>query len=394
MRFFSLLVGSALVVGCRSPPFARTGEVETDGGDPTSTYDTGSHTESTGTQTGTEPDTDPECWEDPAAEEIDWGDCTFEEVVAGISQTCARTQTGRVACWGDNELDLNVPGGVFTQLSPHSGGDGACALRADGCVRCWGESELLESLIDDVPRKKMVGLSDKVGTVCSWDEEGRANCWGTPYLEWIGQMDTPEARFKAMSVGWGTHCGILDDGSITCWGLEESEYLVTSGMMYPTGIVEDVPLDDDFVAIQHSDSAACALHATGEVTCWGFNGKRGPLTTPIADGVDPFVEGVEYPFTGALVGPFVSISGSNGYGLSLCGVTVEGDIECLFSENPNAPVTRLDGPYKAVSVGDRHTCALDLEGHMSCWIHDGYWASLPGGAELTPPCATPLGDTG
>jgi len=80
------------------------------------------------------------------------------EVAAGYAHTCARSRSGRVACWGSNqvgELGDGVAhhascGGFDCSLTPvvvagltdavqiTAGGYQTCALRASGSVACWG----------------------------------------------------------------------------------------------------------------------------------------------------------------------------------------------------------------------------------------------------------------
>jgi alpha-tubulin suppressor-like RCC1 family protein len=81
------------------------------------------------------------------------------EVVAGDAHTCARTQSGRVWCWGanhDGQLGAGTasgepaprPGTVLLGASPlrgvralAAGGEHTCATRADDAVLCWGRHD-------------------------------------------------------------------------------------------------------------------------------------------------------------------------------------------------------------------------------------------------------------
>jgi alpha-tubulin suppressor-like RCC1 family protein len=127
---------------------------------------------------------------------------------AGTQFACGLTSSGRVYCWGDNQvgqLGVARTGGyrsaptrvVFSRpiQSISLGVDYACALQ-DGRALCWGTNEHGE-LAD----------STKVGE--------RA----TPRLV------KGDLRFRSLTAGYGVTCGITTSADAFCWGIAESGQL-------------------------------------------------------------------------------------------------------------------------------------------------------------------------
>jgi hypothetical protein len=116
---------------------------------------------------------------------------TLPQASAGDWHTCAIQTSGRVACWGSNEVypigeDNYVdfdngrfvgqsmpPEGDFRQIS--SGASLTCGVKTNGIVKCWGSN-------------------DK------------------------GQATPPAGIFQQVSVGAHHTCGLRTSGIIDCWG--------------------------------------------------------------------------------------------------------------------------------------------------------------------------------
>lgn len=105
------------------------------------------------------------------------------EVHAGLLHACARINTGRVACWGDNTHGQLGKGDGPAENRPHVvtvpsnaaltgvtglgvGDDHSCARLGNGQVRCWGRNT--GGQLGDrstVDRKRAVAMQNVAGTV-------------------------------------------------------------------------------------------------------------------------------------------------------------------------------------------------------------------------------------
>ena len=304
---------------------------------------------------GTVPDV---CDEDPPDTGVDWGDCTFEEVRAGAGYTCALTRTGETACWQDGVLLNGVLPGTFTTLSNHFMND-LCAVRDDGCLRCErveGLDDVGLEFLEAVPSGLFVSLDQTGVWGCALDQLGELSCWAANYYpdDW-GMLDPPSGPFVQVATASTAACALRADGTLACWGFQGSDYYFGGYMVSPDHIVEEMPTEGSFVQLDAGSDTMCALGDDGNATCWGMR----DLTTPYA-----FEGGV-----GTLDGPFTEISlGTHTADRNVCGITLDGDLECAYAYGDG--VTTAEGPFLDVSSGWYHSCALDNDGHMTCWLHD------------------------
>ena len=186
------------------------------------------------------------------------------QVVAGKQHTCARLDSGRVRCWGDNTLgqlgypgvrsvgDQKLPadvgdvavGAEVTELA--AGGDQTCALLAGGAVRCWGQVHAPGSSppVDQATTLAMVDV----------------------------HVDGPVAQVAS---GGEYTCVVLSRGQVRCWGpYGPHRFLVTNDT--PTQALVDVGLGGPVRQLATGSLHACALLTSGRVRCWG-NGHEGQL---------------------------------------------------------------------------------------------------------------------
>lgn len=131
----------------------------------------------------------------------------------------------------------------------------ACARLADGSIHCWGDprGESPRPLYPGMPikiplRGAAEGLSMSLRAACAWSRGG-VECWG----------DEP--------------------------GLPTEEVLATPPLAAPR-LVAGL---DAIVQVATGSNHACALHSTGEVSCWGSNhhgaagvGSGEATRTPVA----------------------------------------------------------------------------------------------------------------
>jgi alpha-tubulin suppressor-like RCC1 family protein len=127
-------------------------------------------------------------------------------------------------------------------------------------------------------------------------------------------------------------------------------------------ILEDAPIsvdraerleaNDDFESVGVSNQAACAISEDGLISCFGRDtGNDGVIEVPDQD--------------------FIAVAGSSGPQALFCGITSGDKLRCWGRRKGKAnPVKKEpsdEAGWQAVTVGDRHACALDESGHATCW---------------------------
>ncbi|HMJ15180.1 MAG TPA: choice-of-anchor D domain-containing protein [Polyangiaceae bacterium] len=187
------------------------------------------------------------------------------QLVMSDEHTCVLLANGRVRCWGvgsfgrlgygdtqnigDNEFagsggDVDV-GGTVVQLA--AGWRHNCALLTTGKLRCWGENQLgttgyaspyavgdneTPASVGDVPLEGQVQYVGINGDrACAWLTTGAVRCWGSSINGSLGYpgrtsmppAEAPDVRTGAASitqlmVGPSNTCVLATDGAVRCWG--------------------------------------------------------------------------------------------------------------------------------------------------------------------------------
>jgi alpha-tubulin suppressor-like RCC1 family protein len=151
-------------------------------------------------------------------------------------------------------------------------------------------------------------------------------------------------------------------------------------------------------SIAVSEKHSCALNSDGAVSCWG-NNEVGQLGTGVNGGglisPSPLV---------ALPSPGAAQAVSTGTeGTFTCSLLVNGQVSCWGSDQfgtlgdgpttglvsrPSEPIALpAPGKAKAIATGDRHACALLIDGKVTCWGDDttGQLGNGAGGNQVSPP---------
>lgn len=317
--------------------------------------------------------------------------------IAASRHTCARRESGSVACWGWNDegqvgdhtttnRSVPVPAiGVADTVEVAAGGARTCARTSTGSVLCWGGYRIPSDTLAAVR-----GWDDAVEITagdlhqCARRSTGSVNCWGvnihgqvgdgtglqaySPGEDVVGLTDAVEISAR------GQHtCARRAPGSVACWGLNRSGQLgdeTTVDRLTPVAVSGFA----DAVEISAGADHTCARRASGAVACWGGNGygQLGDGTT--VDRLTPV------PVSGLTDAVEISAGGAH-----TCARRASGSIACWGSNMEGAlgdaspfdaltPVA-VSGLADAVeiSAGNVHTCARRASGSIACWgaNHEG-----------------------
>jgi len=263
------------------------------------------------------------------------------QVSAGRSHTCARLANGQARCWGGN-LGGQLGDGTFEDrdipvVVTNAAGNGpltgvraiaagnlhTCAVLSSGQVRCWGSNEagqLGNGGPGQAPRRRPVVVRSVAGPgplqgvaqvttgthyTCAVLASGQARCWG---LNVDGQLaDGTRANHRrpvvvravsgagpltgVRQVEAGDHhaCARLASGQARCWGRNNFRQLGVDGGRQVRPVVVALgngsPLGG-VTRIAAGEWFSCASLASGEVRCWGSDG-RGQLGNATAGGPGP-----------------------------------------------------------------------------------------------------------
>jgi alpha-tubulin suppressor-like RCC1 family protein len=178
------------------------------------------------------------------------------EIAAGLDFTCARFESGSLACWGENrdgQLGTGIVedystsprsvSGVTNAIALAAGTVNAYAVRGGGALVAWGD--------------------DDFGSVGDWSPTMDAR---TP--EDVVGLARPATRVRA---GSRHACAVLDDGRVQCWG-DGANGELGNGRGISDRALDPVSGLADVVWLSEADSGAyCAIREGGSVVCWGDN---------------------------------------------------------------------------------------------------------------------------
>ena len=321
----------------------------------------------------------------------------------GSTAACALLDDGAVKCWGDAYQGATGHGDIQTR------GDRPGTMGDNLPVVDLGSR-------DGVPfQTKAIAAFDYHSFCAIVDDPGsdnsRLKCWGsndycelglgTPTsrgaepatigngLEWVDLGTTAagtKRRAIALGGGYQSTCVLGDDGAVSCWGPNGSGQLGNGETGAPrscapneVGNANLVSLAAPAVAIaargqvEGGGAHACALLATGAMTCWGENGFGQLGTGDTAPALNPSPPLV-FPDGFA---PHTLVLGNQ----HTCAISADERVKCWGSNQqgqlgPDAagdrhapgPDLRLRGrPVVALAAGDDHTCAILDGGALKCW---------------------------
>lgn len=300
------------------------------------------------------------------------------KVVVGGEHSCALIEGGQVLCWGRNNVgqlgdnsftNRNTPvpvSGISNAIDIGAGRQHSCAVLSDGSARCWGAATGGR-------------LGDGGGTNAS-----------TP----VNVLGIASAQ--AISVGHNHACVLLEDGSSACWGgnlygqLGDGSHQARATPVAVTGL-------HSIVRISAGYESTCARLASGGVTCWGDN-NTGQLgrdlfpSRPTAQAVASITSAASVAVGGQTAFSSEGLSGHSCAVLDDAGVRCWGENDYGQLGTGSADATQLATPVEVpglsgvdqLSLGSKHSCALQQDGEVKCWgaDYDGQLGDGGDGGEL------------
>jgi alpha-tubulin suppressor-like RCC1 family protein len=249
---------------------------------------------------GGDEDCDGEIDEDPSAS----AGCTVPGAtgacVAGAC-TIAMCTAGAGDCNGDRS------DGCETNLSTTATSCGMCGRSCGAGERCR-----------DGECARIVGVAAGRSHLCALLGTGRVSCWGDNGQGQLGraivggqygpardaseyvQIFTGATLEGAVAIAASPRadftCAVLATGQVACWGYNDLSQCGGNATVLQVSRAVYVPDLGDAVAIDLGASHACAIRATGGVVCWGSNAQNQlGLGTPAMGATHPARSGTPRP---------------------------------------------------------------------------------------------------
>ena len=277
-------------------------------------------------------------------------------ISTGWVHSCGLREDGTAVCWGSNQGGKASPPAGEKFVSVEAGTSHSCGLRADGAAVCWGADR--EDLLAVPVGERFVSISAGENNSCGLREDGSGVCWGDRGFSLctataggsygcrrVGTRDhipaaPPEReRFESLSTGF-PDCALRSDGSSVCW------------TRYRTG-PETSPTGERFTSISSSSLHACALRTDGAAACWGED-RFGQSSPPSG-----------FNLTEQLIGPQppIGLTSISSGSYHTCALDLNGEVSCW---GPNWWKGRFSDRLSSISSGYAHACGLRQDGTIVC----------------------------
>ncbi len=227
------------------------------------------------------------------------------DVALGRNHGCALGVSGRIHCWGSNDLgqlgDLlsNSDTQNFSPTLPQmmsftsvSAGDShSCALSLVGSVYCWGtfastSSEVLFSSVTVTIAREVKDITSGGDHACALTSGNQILCWGSdvrgdlprdfatqgPLIPAVVVFPTETGKVQAIQVvaGAAHTCSLTTAGDTWCWGANEQGQLGDGRRLTRPGPVKVVYSDEEgFTMIAAGGERSAGVLSGGEVLIWG-----------------------------------------------------------------------------------------------------------------------------
>ena len=141
---------------------------------------------------------------------------TLSAIQAGYAFTCGLTPNGDMACLNNEDRELTITPGPFTDIG--IGLHHTCAIRVNGSVFCGLEGRDHYSQRSQPPPTKFVQISGGWYHACGITEASDIECWGSNVPGAPDErLSAPGGEFTAISIGWRNSCALNPYGYATCW---------------------------------------------------------------------------------------------------------------------------------------------------------------------------------
>ncbi len=281
-----------------------------------------------------------------------------------------------------------------TTFSDGLGGFHSCIVTPSGGVKCWGFNDRGRlgdgTVINRATPVDVFGLSSGVIQIslgahhtCAVTSGGGAKCWGFNLFGQVGD-GSPQAAFSKIpvdvlgltagisqiSAGTFHTCALTTAGGVKCWGENSQGQLGDGTTTMRLTPVDVIGLNSGVVQISAGMSHTCALLATGDVKCWGFNGSGGlgnGTKTSSLIAVD--VTGLSAPAIQISAGGHYTCAVITGGGAKCWGANGNGNLGDGTGTNRTMPVDviGLTSGVAQISAGFAYTCAVTTAGGVKCW---------------------------
>jgi alpha-tubulin suppressor-like RCC1 family protein len=330
------------------------------------------------------------------------------QLAAGTGHTCARLNTGKVLCWGENAFGALGNGMTANSLVPvavtgldagvtmaAAGRQFSCARMDSGSVKCWGAND--KGQIGDgtttarTEPVDVVNLTSGISQVsvggqhaCAVTEKGTVKCWGNGSFGQLGAANSlsssvPIDSFVStktafVATGAAHTCALSAEGAVQCWGSNANGSLGNNNSQGDSNgnPADVVGLKTGVVAISAGRAHTCAVLQTGGLKCWGSNGNGELGDSTRTDRAIPV--DVNSAMLGSAV---IAVSAA---GAHTCALTSAGGLKCWGANSTgalgnNTTVPSL-GPVDPIGLstgvisfaaGGGHTCAGLVVGGVKCW---------------------------
>ncbi|TDR45927.1 alpha-tubulin suppressor-like RCC1 family protein [Tahibacter aquaticus] len=336
------------------------------------------------------------------------GNITAHAISLGGFHSCALNTAGALQCWGRNASGQLGDGTTIRRLTPvaiGAIGSGAsqlvtgayhsCVLASGNVLKCWGfndTGQLGNGTVtgSTVPLNvvnataPILALSAGLAHTCLRSSGNRIQCWGngdygrtgtgdssasSPLVSLPALISGLPAGVASLSLRSNTSCASTSPGSAHCWGLNSPGQIGDGGVVRHAGPRNVAGQQSAVAGAAIGDAHGCAVKTNGTVWCWGSNtyGQIGDQTTlarPIAVQTVGITDAVQ-------VGTGLAFScARTAAGAVWCwGINSYGHLGDGSTTNRSQPVAvvGLNGGVVALSVGDRHACAVRSDGSVRCW---------------------------
>ncbi len=322
----------------------------------------------------------------------------WAQVAVGTNNSCARTTTNALYCWGRGDAGTNGTGNASNQDTPALvagawthiavGTDHACAVNTAKELHCWGSPASVPTRVGSASNWAYVAVAGQSANQhsCAVNEAGQLFCWGINSRGTLGdgsvvahvlptQVGT-DTDWREVTVGYLDGCGVKSGGQLWCWG-NNSYGQLGLGTIGHKNQPTQVGSASTWVSAVTDGLATFATTSTGQLLGAGSNtyGNLGLGTIAFATS---FVQVGAAPGW-SVVDTYQYYDANGGtYRGHACAIR-SGELYCwgmgsygmLGTGNTNDQSTPTLVPgasdWTQVTTGGLHSCALASTGKLYCW---------------------------